>query len=153
MKDYLCPSGALFVSRCLIYKVHAAGATVFQVYHSSSCLSSTFLFLSKLFCTFIRSGRPRRTRLYYHFFFALSRTFFAFWATFVARVSLSAPPFRSSLHTIPLPSPIVNPLFPIFRLFIFLPQTRKKKLVFSPFCMVAEMGKICYLILEHPLTI
>ena len=24
MKDYLCPSGALFVSRCLIYKVHAA---------------------------------------------------------------------------------------------------------------------------------
>ena len=42
--------------------------------------------------SFIRSGRLRRTRLYYHFFSTLSRTFFAVSATFVARL------FRSRLR-------------------------------------------------------
>ena len=89
-----------------------------------------FSFLSELFRTLIRSGRRRRTHLYYHFFFTLSRTFFTDSATFVARVFVPGSVSRSSLHTIPLLKPIVNPIFSIFSTF-FIPPFPLAFLTFS----------------------
>ena len=67
--------------------------------------------------SFIRSGRLRRTHLYYHFFSTLSRTFFTDPATFVACVFRSRLRFSKQLAYNTTSQPNCQPYF--FKFFNF----------------------------------
>ena len=127
MKDYLCPSGALFVSRCLIYKVHAARGDGF------SSLPQLVLFVKCFFISFetfshfhpLRPSAANSFILPHRNLFV--KNFFASWATFVARVSALGAAVSKQLAYNTTSRPDCQPPFPIFPTFSSFASNLRKK--------------------------